>query len=98
MIYVSVRILSQAIDIANKNNVDIVEFNFAQFSKDSDVSQFLSFNHSQNKKDDHIEITSEISKSAKGLHVENFISESYLIRSDFQKDYIGKMQLLGILF
>lgn len=60
-------ILSQAIDIANKNNVDIVEFNFAQFSKDSDVSQFLSFNHSQNKKDDHIEITSEISKSAKGF-------------------------------
>lgn len=60
-------ILSQAIDLAVKKNIDIVEFNFTQFFRESDVNKFLSTDYSKEGQNTFLEMTSNIDNYAKGF-------------------------------
>ena len=60
-------ILSESINLAINKNVDIIEFNFFQFAKDSDIGKYLYSGHIKNAQKQNLEITSDIFKYAKGF-------------------------------
>ncbi|MGD4244741.1 hypothetical protein QT682_22555, partial [Xanthomonas citri pv. citri] len=49
------------------NNIDIIEFNFFQFAKDSDIGKYLYSGHIKNEQKQNLEITSDIFNYAKGF-------------------------------
>lgn len=60
-------ILSESINFAINKNVDIIEFNFFQFAKDSDIGEYLYSGYIKNAQKQNLEITSDIFKYAKGF-------------------------------
>lgn len=60
-------ILSESINLAINNNIDIIEFNFFQFAKDSDIGEYLYSGYIKNAQKQNLEITSDIFKYAKGF-------------------------------
>lgn len=60
-------ILSESINLAINKNVDIIEFNFFQFAKDSDIGEYLYSGYIKNAQKQNLEITSDIFKYAKGF-------------------------------
>ena len=60
-------ILSESINFAINNNIDIIEFNFFQFAQDLDIGEYLYSGHIKNEQKQNLEITSDIFKYAKGF-------------------------------
>lgn len=60
-------ILSESINLAINNNIDIIEFNFFQFAQDLDIGEYLYSGYIKNAQKQNLEITSDIFNYAKGF-------------------------------